>query len=83
MNSDGFTTTEQPAASAGAHFQAMNMRGEFHAVSAPTTPTGSWFENAKWSGLSMGMSSDFEKAIALGGTHVRVGSAIFGDRVAV
>lgn len=33
------------------------------------------------SGLSMGMSSDFEKAIALGATHVRVGSAIFGERV--
>ena len=31
--------------------------------------------------LSMGMSSDFESAIALGATHVRVGSAIFGDRV--
>nr|WP_321249586.1 YggS family pyridoxal phosphate-dependent enzyme [uncultured Ruegeria sp.] len=33
------------------------------------------------SGLSMGMSGDFEKAIALGATHVRVGSAIFGERV--
>jgi pyridoxal phosphate enzyme (YggS family) len=32
-------------------------------------------------GLSMGMSADFEKAIAFGATHVRVGSAIFGDRV--
>lgn len=31
-------------------------------------------------GLSMGMSGDFEKAIALGATHVRVGSAIFGAR---
>ena len=31
-------------------------------------------------GLSMGMSSDFERAIALGATHVRVGSAIFGAR---
>ena len=31
-------------------------------------------------GLSMGMSSDFETAIALGATHVRVGSAIFGER---
>jgi len=31
-------------------------------------------------GLSMGMSSDFETAIAHGATHVRVGSAIFGDR---
>jgi len=32
-------------------------------------------------GLSMGMSGDFEKAIALGATHVRVGSAIFGARM--
>ena len=32
-------------------------------------------------GLSMGMSSDFEKAISFGATHVRVGSAIFGERV--
>lgn len=31
-------------------------------------------------GLSMGMSSDFETAIAFGATHVRVGSAIFGHR---
>ncbi len=33
-------------------------------------------------GLSMGMSGDFERAIALGATHVRVGSAIFGERIA-
>ncbi|MCB1519733.1 MAG: YggS family pyridoxal phosphate-dependent enzyme [Hyphomicrobiaceae bacterium] len=32
------------------------------------------------SGLSMGMSDDFETAIAFGATHVRVGSAIFGGR---
>ena len=31
-------------------------------------------------GLSMGMSSDFEAAIAQGATHIRVGSAIFGAR---
>ena len=31
-------------------------------------------------GLSMGMSSDFETAIQLGATHIRVGSAIFGER---
>jgi PLP dependent protein len=30
--------------------------------------------------LSMGMSADFTTAIALGATHVRVGSAIFGHR---
>ena len=30
--------------------------------------------------LSMGMSSDFDTAVMLGATHVRVGSAIFGGR---
>ncbi len=31
-------------------------------------------------GLSMGMSADYEAAIQMGATHVRVGSAIFGSR---
>ncbi len=31
-------------------------------------------------GLSMGMSSDYETAVTLGATHVRVGSALFGAR---
>ncbi len=31
-------------------------------------------------GLSMGMSDDFETAVLLGATHVRVGSALFGAR---
>jgi pyridoxal phosphate enzyme (YggS family) len=30
--------------------------------------------------LSMGMSGDFEEAIKCGATHVRVGSALFGER---
>ena len=30
--------------------------------------------------LSMGMSADFEEAIQMGATHIRVGSAIFGHR---
>lgn len=38
----------------------------------------------EWSGfpgwLSMGMSHDFEVAIAEGATHIRVGSSIFGER---
>ena len=34
-------------------------------------------------GLSMGMSSDFEAAVAQGATHIRVGSAIFGARPGV
>lgn len=33
------------------------------------------------SGLSMGMSSDFEAAVQAGATHIRVGSAIFGARL--
>ena len=32
-------------------------------------------------GLSMGMSEDFETAIQLGATHIRVGSALFGARL--
>ncbi|MEP5762031.1 MAG: YggS family pyridoxal phosphate-dependent enzyme [Litoreibacter sp.] len=32
-------------------------------------------------GLSMGMSGDFERAIAQGATSIRVGSAIFGERL--
>ena len=32
--------------------------------------------------LSMGMSADYDAAIQLGATHVRVGSAIFGSRPA-
>jgi hypothetical protein len=33
--------------------------------------------------LSMGMSGDFETAIRFGATHVRVGTALFGERTAV
>ena len=32
--------------------------------------------------LSMGMSADFETAVWLGATHVRIGSALFGERKA-
>jgi hypothetical protein len=31
-------------------------------------------------GLSMGMSGDYETAVMLGATHVRVGTALFGQR---
>ena len=33
-----------------------------------------------WDTLSMGMSADFETAIACGATHVRIGTSIFGPR---
>jgi pyridoxal phosphate enzyme (YggS family) len=32
------------------------------------------------SGLSIGMSGDYETAVTLGATHVRVGTALFGER---
>ncbi len=38
------------------------------------------FPESDWSQLSMGMSHDFEVAIAEGATIVRVGTAIFGPR---
>ena len=34
----------------------------------------------QWNTLSMGMSGDYELAIAAGSTDVRIGSAIFGAR---
>ncbi|MEP1522348.1 YggS family pyridoxal phosphate-dependent enzyme [Ascidiaceihabitans sp.] len=50
---------------ASLHFALLNKMAEHHGL--------------QW--RSMGMSADFEVAISLGATHVRVGSAIFGDRV--
>ncbi len=34
-----------------------------------------------WSHLSMGMTDDFELAVAEGATHIRVGRALFGERI--
>ena len=31
-------------------------------------------------GLSMGMSGDYETAVTIGATHVRIGTALFGER---
>ena len=50
--------------SAGVHFWLLRRLAERHALSK----------------LSMGMSADFETAVELGATHVRVGSGIFGAR---
>ena len=36
--------------------------------------------NKKCNYLSMGMSNDFENAIAEGATHIRIGTALFGER---
>ena len=42
--SAGFNTTQLPAASAGASFQAAMSSGKFQGMIWPTTPRGSW----KW-----------------------------------
>lgn len=59
----------------------------FMCIPPDGVPPGPYFAHlnqlAKESGLeklSMGMSGDFETAIAMGATHVRVGSALFGSR---
>ncbi len=57
------------------------------AIPPEGAPPGPYFahlavlaQDAGVSQLSMGMSADFEVAIAMGATHVRVGSALFGHR---
>jgi pyridoxal phosphate enzyme (YggS family) len=49
-----------------------------------TRQLAQWLQDAEpdgnWSGLSMGMTDDFEIAIEEGATHIRVGRAIFGPR---
>ena len=49
---------------AGPHFQMLRDMAERHGLSV----------------LSMGMSGDYETAIRCGATHVRVGTALFGER---
>ena len=53
--------------------EAADPNPHFHALAAMARRNG-------LKALSMGMSSDFEQAIAAGTTHIRVGSAIFGNR---
>ncbi len=40
----------------------------------------SYVHSDSWTVLSMGMSQDYKSAILEGSTHVRIGTAIFGDR---
>src|SRR4051794_38221871 len=54
-NSDGLTTTEHPAAMAGAALTVVNHKGEFQAVRAATTPTGSRVVKANASAFSVGI----------------------------
>ncbi len=40
----------------------------------------SYIHSDSWKVLSMGMSQDYKSAILEGATHIRIGTAIFGDR---
>lgn len=59
---------------------------EVHRVFRRTRELACWLETAvphlSLPSLSMGMTDDFEIAIAEGATHIRVGRAIFGERTA-
>jgi hypothetical protein len=56
VNSDGLTTTVQPAANAGASFQLVRVSGEFHGVMIATTPLASYLVYAKTPFLSVGIT---------------------------
>ena len=55
-------------------------RAEFHALHELSGGCAGRFGKQHFTQLSMGMSEDFEYAIAAGATMIRIGSAIFGTR---
>ena len=56
-NSDGFSTTVLPVASAGATFSAAEITGEFQGISAAITPSGSRTVETRIPGSSGGSVS--------------------------
>ena len=66
---DGLMTMPPPESDSRPYFAALRkLRDQYATTARPL------------SSLSMGMSSDFVAAIAEGATHVRIGTAIFGER---
>jgi uncharacterized pyridoxal phosphate-containing UPF0001 family protein len=55
-------------------------RPHFRALRALRDELRARFPQRAWQHLSMGMTDDFEAAIADGATMVRIGRAIFGER---
>jgi pyridoxal phosphate enzyme (YggS family) len=82
----GCAATDVPALLAQAQAAGLNMVG-LMAVPPADTEAAPYFallaklaREAGLSQLSMGMSADFEAAIMLGATHIRIGTALFGAR---
>ena len=82
----GCAIAERPALLAAARTAALPLAGLMCVPPAGIEPAPFFALLARiaadhgLAGLSMGMSEDFETAIMLGATHVRVGSALFGQR---
>ncbi len=82
----GCAATQVPTLLAQAEAAGLNMIG-LMAVPPADTEAAPYFallaklaREAGLSQLSMGMSADFEAAIMLGATHIRIGTALFGAR---
>jgi PLP dependent protein len=82
----GCGIAELPALLAEARSAAIPLAGLMCVPPAETEPApyfallGKLADDNGIAGLSMGMSGDYETAVMLGATHVRVGSALFGAR---
>ena len=82
----GVAPKDAPALVAEARALGLNVQGLMCIPPADDAPAPHFALLAKLAAaeglklLSMGMSDDFETAIRFGATHVRVGSAIFGER---
>jgi PLP dependent protein len=82
----GCAVADLPALIAAAKDAALNVAG-LMAVPPAVVEAAPYFallaklaRDHHLAGLSMGMSADFETAIMLGASHIRVGSALFGSR---
>jgi len=82
----GCAATQVPALLAQAEAAGLNIIG-LMAVPPADTEAAPYFallaklaREAGLTQLSMGMSADFEAAIMLGATHIRIGTALFGAR---
>lgn len=86
LQKGGCAATQVPTLLAQAEAAGLNMVG-LMAVPPADTEAAPYFallaklaREAGLSQLSMGMSADFEAAIMLGATHIRIGTALFGAR---
>jgi len=57
-----------------------SIRASFRSCRIASEELGKRFGSSYWSGLSMGMSGDYETALEEGSNLIRIGTAIFGER---